>query len=230
MTEQQHQEEERMARQTEWSAELLSWISVAYPEVFHHVLSLYGDSQLADEVTGDALSRAWQQGQGRPGLFDSPAHLLNWTKQTARWEAVNQLRRRGRLRPLPEGDGADDNPARRPLEAGGPGPREQERQLVWDSLQSLPPAERAILEGHYYEGNTDVELGTRLYGDRGTAQARGLRVWRLRQRAEQHLARLLRRGGLGPNEARPPQATPVRSRPSPNVPARPDPSSFLALV
>jgi hypothetical protein len=60
-----------------------------------------------------------------------------------------------------------------------------------------------VLLGHHYDGLTDQELGTRLFGEGLSRQARGLRVWRLRQRAYDHLKAILLAEGFDPADAGP---------------------------
>jgi DNA-directed RNA polymerase specialized sigma24 family protein len=174
----------------------------ALPVVCNRVAGLYGDRQLAEEVSADSLSQAWEQYAADPSYFRS-RDLVAWSSRRAAWRAVDRLRRRNRLRPLPEeglpGGEAEAGQVRRPREVG-PAALVRDREIMSACLERLPPAERAVLIGHYFEGRTDQEMGEVLYPGQGTPQARGLKAWRLRQKARGLLRDLLLQGGVDPSD------------------------------
>ena len=74
----------------------------------------------------------------------------------------------------------------------------QDRLLTWEAIHRLDELDRRVLIGHYYDGRSDQELGTELFGETGSVTARGLRVWRIRQRAQARLRDLLTAVGIEP--------------------------------
>jgi DNA-directed RNA polymerase specialized sigma24 family protein len=177
------------------------WVGGALPQVEQYLARRFGDAQLAAECAGEAVSRLWQAWHADPGAFASEAHMLNWCKRAARFQAIDRLRWRNRHLSLSVGgEGGAPNgegPALRPLYAQD-ADRGQERAGVWACLQTMPRADRDLLTGHFYDGVTDVEAGRRLFGRRGSAQARGLRAWRRRRAAQEELGRRLVEAGLSP--------------------------------
>ncbi len=157
----------------------------AGPVVRGRLARRFRDPQLVDEVSGDALARAWERWAGDPAYFKG-RDLVAWGCRRALWDALDRLRLRARSLPLPEGAKAKEDG------------RSADRQAAWDCLQRLPPAERDVLLGHFFEGRTDAEMGSLLFGEEGTARARGLRAWRLRRRAQASLRDLLLAAGVNP--------------------------------
>jgi len=174
-------------------------LAAVWPVVYSRLAARYGDPQLAEEVSSDVLAHAWEKWAEAPDYFASH-DLTAWSTRRGGWKALDQLRQRTRHRPLPEehAEGSDEaSSAIRPLWESASREREHEREALWDCLQRLPETERAVLLAHHYEGLTDQELGAVLFGDQGAPQARGLRVWRLRQRAYALLRDVLAREGVG---------------------------------
>ena len=160
-------------------------LAAAWPVVYNRLAARYGDPQLAEEVSSDVLAHAWEKWAQAPDYFASH-DLTAWSTRRGGWKALDQLRQRLRHRPLPDeqAEGSDEAcSAIRPLWESASRDKERAREVLWDCLQGLPEPERAALVAHHYEGRTDQELGALLFGNQGTPQARGLRVWRLRQRA-----------------------------------------------
>jgi RNA polymerase sigma factor (sigma-70 family) len=161
----------------------------ALPVVFHRVAGRYRDRQLAEEVTSDCLAAAWQRWARDPAYFLTH-DLAQWSSRRAGWKALDRLRQRTRARPLEEGapDRAADPAHQRR--------RERDQRLVLACLERLPEPERRVLLAHHFDNQTDQEVGSALFGEQGTPQARGLRVWRLRQRAYGRLRALLEKAGV----------------------------------
>jgi DNA-directed RNA polymerase specialized sigma24 family protein len=153
---------------------------------------------LAPDAVLDAVARAWEMGGQDGTCFHSLDHLVNWVRQTAHWRSVDSFRqaRRRRVQSLSAGKSAEVPDPRQSQAARRRWSRE-DQGTVWGCLQKLPADERAALEGHFYEGLTDIEIGRRLFGPQGGDRAVGLRAWRLRQRAQARLGQLLRHEGVG---------------------------------
>jgi DNA-directed RNA polymerase specialized sigma24 family protein len=158
------------------------------------------DAQLAEETTVDALSKAYEKWLAEPEYFQSHDITL-WSSKAAVWKALDSQRRRQRLRPMCEEEGQTTEQSatarrcatagfrlRRPAESAQVA---RDRCLVAELLAKLESPYREVLEGHYYDGLTDTELGDQLFGATSTRQARGLRAWRLRKEAQQRLQALL---------------------------------------
>lgn len=174
----------------------------ALPVVFERLARRYGDEQLAEEVSWDCLTRAFEVWLDDPEYFT--AHdLTRWTSNRANWRALDVLRKRSRHAPLGDARGEDaDHIASLadPREGEAARRLESEREAVFAGVQRLEEQDRAIVEGYYYDGHTDQEIGGLLYGDEGSEQARGLRVWRRRQKAQAQLRTILVEEGIDPSD------------------------------
>lgn len=181
----------------------------AFPVLCARLTRLYGDPQLAEEVSVDCLADAYKVWREDPHFFDEK-DLTAWSSQRARWRTLDCLRERARFTPLAV-EHSGDGESKSDLLARAPDPDETEearqrrhdRQVTWDSLQSLDSEDREILESYYYDGETDQQIGTRRYGPAGTDQARGLRVWRRRQKALERLRTVLIKNGIDPADYAP---------------------------
>jgi len=171
----------------------------AFPVLYQRLYGRFRDPQLAEEVSRDCLSQAYELWLEDPAYFETH-DLTAWSSVRANWRAIDRLRQRGRFAPLPDESPYDD----RPVATASPRPdphndsRMQDRLLTWEVLSRLDELDRKVLIGHYYDGRSDQDLGTELFGQVGTVTARGLRVWRIRQRAQARLRDLLLAGGVEP--------------------------------
>jgi len=171
-------------------------LQVAFPIICQRLKSRFGDPQLAEEVSWDCLTHAYEVWQADPHYFDT-RDLTSWSSQRASWRALDRLRERTRFSPLvEEHPGEEDEsptPATRLPTFNHDEAQQhlQDRFLAWECLGKLDEEDRFILCEHYYAGRSDQEIGTDLYGTEGSAQARGLRVWRRRQKAQARLKDLL---------------------------------------
>ena len=175
-------------------------LETALPRIVRVMEARLRDKSLAEESATDSVSAAWEQWRHDPAYF-ACHDLVRWATQRADWRATDALRRRARSVRLAEEHPADEDGARTadaPALAQPDGSaREALQRLVYDSVRQLKPLERTVLEGMAYDNLTDQAMGTALYGEAdGTAQARGLRVFRRRQRALIRLGQLLRARGI----------------------------------
>jgi RNA polymerase sigma factor (sigma-70 family) len=171
-------------------------MALAYPAVYERVARRFKDRQLAEEVSQDALTVAFEVWGDDPDYFNRH-DLAAWSGQRAAWRALDRLRQRNRLRPLPD----ERTPAGEPAAIVWPRPpadaeTRRRHEVTWACLQQLPEEDRRILEGRFYDGRTDQEIGDELYGPCGDSQANNLRVWRRRQKAYDRLRELLRAHGV----------------------------------
>jgi RNA polymerase sigma factor (sigma-70 family) len=180
-------------------------LEAALPVIFQRLARRYGDEQLAEEVSWDCLTQAYEVWRADPHYFAN-RDLTAWSSQRASWRALDKLRERARFAPLAEDHPDDGEPAHAPLID----PRDDEaarrlqrdREVTFASLAQLPDQDREILEDYYYDGLTDQEIGAQLYED-GSEQARGLRVWRRRQKAHARLETILVENGIDPTDYAP---------------------------
>lgn len=186
------------ARQDPAQGEFTETLRAAYPVIYARLASRYRDPQLAEEVTWDSLTRAFEVWRENPHYFDCRS-LTEWSSQLAGWRAVDRLRKRTRTVSL-VGDPYDDEQPNRTNRQVASHPhdstvREAQRKMVWDSLQQLDAEDRDLLCASYYDGRSDQNIGAELYGE-GSDTARGLRVWRRRQKAQARLREVLIEGGF----------------------------------
>ena len=175
----------------------------AFVTVSARLTRRFGDPQLAEEVSWDCLTQAYEVWRNDP-LFFANRDLTSWTSQRANWRALDRLRERGRHAAL-----AEEHPGESgegvvalidPTDAEAERRTIRDRHITWRSLQRLTDQDRQILESYYYDNRTDQEIGTDLFGDQGSEQARGLRVWRRRRKAHERLKTLLLENGIDPTD------------------------------
>jgi DNA-directed RNA polymerase specialized sigma24 family protein len=179
-------------------------LNEAYPVLFHRLNSRYHDPQLAEEVSWDCLTQAFELWQVDPGYFIRH-DLTAWSSRRANWRAVDRLRDRGRFTPLPEEQPLEDDRPAAVFSAATQTDPEDERLVVdrvrtWEALQALDERDRYLLTEHFYESTSDQALGAELFGDEASPQALGLRVWRLRQKALVRLQKQLLEAGIDPED------------------------------
>jgi DNA-directed RNA polymerase specialized sigma24 family protein len=179
-------------------------LAQVYITVYSRVSARFGDPQLAEEVSVDSLAQAFEKWRADPAYFRTH-DLTAWSSRLASWRALDRLRERTRLRPLPEEHPVEgeESPAAGPMvsrrENAGED-RVRDWELTWKCIQKLDPEDRVILSRYYYDGWTDQQVGAELFGPSASPQANGLKVWRRRQRAHARLRELLLAGGIDPGD------------------------------
>ncbi len=173
----------------------------AFPVLFHRLNNRYRDPQLAEEVSWDCLTQAFELWHRDPGYF-SQHDLATWSSRRAGWRAVDRLRERSRHAPLPEEHPCDEDHCFSGIACTDPDAerRAADRARTWEAIQQLDERDRHLLLASVYEGRSDQSLGAELFGETGTAQARGLRIWRLRQKVLARLEHLLVEAGIDPED------------------------------
>src|SRR5947209_8293708 len=119
----------------------------AYPMIYNRVSSRFADPQLAEEVSVDSLTQAFEKWRTDPAWF-CQHDLTAWSSRWATWRALDRLRERTRFRPLPEERAQDERVAVvgvRPRRENVPEAQARDHQLAWDCLQRLDPEDRVIL-------------------------------------------------------------------------------------
>lgn len=139
--------------------------------VFSLALRMLGDRQLAEEVVQETFLRVWRQAAA---FQMARGTLATWILGIARNLAIDELRRRG-ARPQP----APGDPQERLalLESDEADPAEQaythiRHDVVVGALESLPPAQREVLELAYFNGLSQSEIAERLGDPLGTVKTR----------------------------------------------------------
>jgi len=184
--------------------QLISELEAARPLVIRRVTSRYRDEELGDSVAQQCLIDAWSRWKRDPDYFVTHS-LLAWATQRAYWRVRDHLYERARFAPLAEEHAADEGDARvktpesyvvaRELDVE----REQAWALVHECLAELPEADQELIDQHYFEGLTDKAIGDLLFGeDDGTPLARGLRVFRRRDRVQERIRELVLARGYDP--------------------------------
>lgn len=116
--------------------------------VFRFVLRLTGDGHRAEDIAQETMMRVL-----RAGVAPSPAYLFKVARNLLRDEArMAAVRRRG---PVDPGSLADPR-ASEPLPAMV---REEQRDLVWNALGTLPEKERTALVLRFGEGASCSAIG-----------------------------------------------------------------------
>lgn len=140
--------------------------------VFSVSLRVLYDRQLAEDVTQEVFLRLWR----RPQSFDpTRGRLLSWLMSVTRNRAIDERRRLARrvrtedpsdepIEDRSENDGRDDPQIALALT--------EVRWKVREAMQSLPPAQRQVIELGYFRGLTQVEIAERTGLPLGTVKTR----------------------------------------------------------
>lgn len=139
--------------------------------VFSLGLRMLGDREGAEELVQEVFLRAWRQAASyQPSL----GRLSTWLLGIARNLAVDELRRRGARPQRADGDSdlqlaqiatPDDDPAERLSTSA-------QRDEIREALESLPPAQRQVMDLAYYGGLTQSEIAATLGDPLGTVKTR----------------------------------------------------------
>jgi RNA polymerase sigma-70 factor (ECF subfamily) len=131
--------------------------------VFHVVVRLCGDADLAEDAAQEAFIRAWQN---LPS-YRPRAPFRNWVYRIATNVALDALRRQKETVHL---DGVR-------LAGGGPGPEAvvegmERKEVVRRAVLALPPSSRAVLVLREYEDMSYREIADTLAIPMGTVMSR----------------------------------------------------------
>ena len=140
--------------------------------VFSVSLRVLADRQLAEDVTQEVFLRLWR----RPESYDpARGRLLSWLMSVTRNRAIDERRRLTRrtrtedqsdepTADLREMDGRDDPQLAASLA--------DVRRAVRTAMDSLPPAQRRVIELAYFAGLTQTEIAERTGVPLGTVKTR----------------------------------------------------------
>ena len=125
------------------------------PRLVAYLLPLLGQDPLVDEVRNDVMLVVWQ----RAGEFRPTAQLSTWIFGIARHKALKARAQRARqFVDFPAAASAardQDNPERHLI-------RQERARAVVQALAALPPHLREVVEGHYYQARSYLELAAHL--------------------------------------------------------------------
>lgn len=174
-----------------------AWMALILQALATPVAIVYRNQPLSEEAIFQAIAKALAIWSSNPNYFLSPAHLLNWLKQTAYWRTIDCFRKSIRCPERP----VDVNKLEAFTDPRTSRPRAQrwsdeDQKTVWICVQQLPPLDRLLIEGHYYDHLTDRDLAKVLYGTASPSPAQGLRVWNRRKKAEALLRQFLEQRGV----------------------------------
>jgi RNA polymerase sigma-70 factor (ECF subfamily) len=117
-------------------------------DVYAYVAGLLRDRSAAEEVTSQAFERAWRKRRQIDRRRGTPR---TWLFGIARNAALDELRRRRRLRPGAEVEPPDDP-------SPSPADRAIERAMVRQALDSLDGRERELVALKFFAGLTNAEI------------------------------------------------------------------------
>ena len=137
--------------------------------------------QDAEEVVSDVFLAAWEQAADLKA-----GHVKGWLGTVARNKAKNKLRRMGRTISLEEN--SVDIPA--PNDLSEAMEQDEERRLVRQAVDALPPEDKEIFLRHYYYAQSIKEISDHMALNESTIKTK-LRRGRMK------LKEALTKGGAG---------------------------------
>jgi RNA polymerase sigma-70 factor (ECF subfamily) len=139
--------------------------------VFSVSLRVLYDWQLAEDVTQEVFLRLWQ----RPESYDpTRGRLLSWLMSVTRNRAIDERRKLSRR--VRSEDGEEPLLTLRDLDARDDPvlglALAETRAVVRKAMQSLPPAQRQVVELAYFGGLTQTEIADKTGVPLGTVKTR----------------------------------------------------------
>lgn len=157
--------------------EFSDFVATRRPALLRIATALTGDPHSAEDLLQSALTSvylAWPRIRD-PRALDAYVRRALVNQHTSWWRQAWRRSERS----------AADLPEPRPNDVLGASvvPDLEERILLWDLVQGLPPAQRATVVLRYYEGRSEVETARLLRSSVGTVKSntsRGLEALRRR--------------------------------------------------
>lgn len=163
-----HDEDALLARARTGDREAFAALAAAHREaVYRAAWWILKEQEDALDATQEALLRAFRH----LAKFDGRSSFRTWARRIATNVALDRQARRKRDRAdaLPEEDLVGD---RRATAVGEDLEREEQRQLVRDAIETLPPAQKAAVVLRDVEGLTYEEISSTLNIPKGTVMSR----------------------------------------------------------
>jgi RNA polymerase sigma-70 factor (ECF subfamily) len=139
---------------------------------FSLILRIVGNREDAEDVLTDVFWQVWQQSPRYDAARGKP---IAWVLTIARTRAIDCIRSKNRQQSKTEELDASTNPPAAPA----PSPSEPDafvladtRHAVQEALQTLPEAQRIVLEMAYFQGMSHTEIATALGQPLGTVKDR----------------------------------------------------------
>jgi len=135
-------------------------------KVYGVCLRIARDREAADEILQDVFLKVWN----RAGRFDpAVASPITWLCAIARNAAIDWVRKHGApaLEPLGEVEdpAAELGGAMEAMQAG------EERAMIFDCLEALPPNQQRAIRLAYFDGSTHSELAAIMNVPLGTMKS-----------------------------------------------------------
>ncbi len=137
--------------------------------------------QDAEEVVSDVFLAAWEQAADLKA-----GHVKGWLGTVARNKAKNKLRQMGRTISLEEN--SVDIPA--PNDLSEAMEQDEERRLVRQAVDALPPEDKEIFLRHYYYAQSIKEISDHMALNESTIKTK-------QRRGRMKLKEALTKGGAG---------------------------------
>jgi RNA polymerase sigma-70 factor (ECF subfamily) len=139
--------------------------------LFGLILRIVRDRGEAEEILQEAFVRVWTRAETYDARVGGP---LPWIVRLTRNRAIDRLRaRRSRAEiEAPGGGVAEVMPASDIQSPETVGLDAERRQALTDALAGLPPEQRQLIEGAFFEGYTHSELARRFNLPLGTVKTR----------------------------------------------------------
>ena len=141
--------------------------------IFGLILRIVRDRAEAEEILQEAFVRVWTRADTYDARVGGP---LPWIVRLARNRAIDRLRARrtraGIDTPGPDGSVAEAVPASDIQSPETVVIDAERRQALTNALAGLPPAQRQLIEGAFFEGYTHSELARRFKLPLGTVKTR----------------------------------------------------------
>jgi RNA polymerase sigma-70 factor (ECF subfamily) len=118
-------------------------------EVYAYVAGLLRDRSAAEEVTSQAFERAWRKRRQIDKRRGTPR---TWVFGIARNAALDELRRRGRIKP--------SEPEATPAPTSNPADIAVDRVTLYAALDSLSGRERELVALKFFAGLSNAEIAT----------------------------------------------------------------------
>lgn len=139
--------------------------------LFSLILRMLRDRGEAEDVLQEVFVRVWDRAGSYSPALGTPSA---WLVRIARNRAIDRLRARqvraGLAEPLelaPLAADVDSSPDPELLTAAA-----EERRIILDALEGLPPEQRTLIESAFYEGYTQSELAEKFGLPLGTVKTR----------------------------------------------------------
>lgn len=149
------------------------------------------DQALAEDITQAAFIRAFE----RIHQFNSELPFGPWFLRIVINDAIKSVDRSHRHFSFERSSDPDSFPLSDFLSYTNSSPEDvlaakEKRQMVWNALERLSPAQRAVIVLHYYLGFKEVDIAYKMNSPLGTIK------WRLHAARENIRALLNRPGGM----------------------------------